>query len=156
MPKKQLLNDDAIKFLTQETTGHLATCDAHGIPYITPLNYIYLQNKIYFHCAKNGRKLDNLAVNNKVCFEVSRINKKVFGPSACNFSTRYTSVLVFGTATIVTDDALKLDILNTFTEKLAEGRTFAAVMPEAASMVTVVEISIETLSGKCNVDPEEC
>ena len=89
-----------------------------------------------------------------MCFEVSRVNKKVFGPLACNFSTRYTSVLIEGTASIVEDHTRKLELLNTFTAKLAEGRHFAPVIPESVSHVTVVELSIEAISGKCNVDPE--
>lgn len=154
MPKKQLKPDEAVNLLIQETVGHLATCDCNGIPYITPLNYIYYQGKLYFHGASKGRKLDNLAVNSKVCFEVSRVNKKVFGPAACNYSTRYTSVLVFGTAAIVEDAARKLDLLNTFTEKFAEGRPFSPATTEAAASVTVVEIAIDSIHGKCNVDPE--
>lgn len=156
MPKKQLSNDEALNFLIEQTVGRLATCDCSGTPYITPLNYIYYQHKLYFHCANEGRKLDNIAANSKVCFEVSRVNKNVFGPLACNFSTRYTSVLIEGTASIVEDPIRKLELLNTLTSKLANGRHFAPAVPESASRVTVVEISIETLSGKCNVDPEEC
>jgi nitroimidazol reductase NimA-like FMN-containing flavoprotein (pyridoxamine 5'-phosphate oxidase superfamily) len=155
MPQQQLPLDATIELLTQETVGHLATCDPAGPPYITPLNYLYHQGKIYFHCAKEGRKLANIAANNQVCFAVSRIDKAVFAPDACKCSTRYTSVLVFGTAGIVEDATQKAHLLNTLVAKFAAGRPFAPIDAQAASRCTVVEIAISSIHGKRNVDPEE-
>ncbi len=155
MPQKQISIDEAIDFITHEKVGHLATSDLDNFPYITPLNYMYHQEKIYFHCANEGRKINNIIANNKVCFEVSRINRSVFGSIACQCSTRYTSVLIFGTASIIEDIAIKVDLLNTFTEHYADGRPFPPIYAEAASHVTVVEITITSIHGKCNVDPEE-
>ncbi len=154
MAQEQLPHNEAIAFLTQETVGHLATCDSAGQPYITPLNYLYYQGKIYFHGAPEGRKLDNLATNNRVCFEVSRIDKTVFGPVACACSTRYISVLVFGTAGVVDDIARKIEILNALTEKFAAGRPFQPVNAQAAAGCTVVEIAVASIHGKRNVDPK--
>ncbi len=155
MPQAQLSPEAADELLTQETVGYLATCDPAGPPYITPLNYLYLQGKIYFHCAKEGRKLDNIAANNQVCFAVSRIDKSVFAPVACKCSTRYMSVLVFGTARVVEDSPRKVQLLNLLVAKFAEGRPFAPVDAPAAAGCTVVEIVIGSIHGKRNVDPEE-
>ncbi|MDF2634027.1 MAG: Pyridoxamine 5-phosphate oxidase-related protein [Pelosinus sp.] len=155
MPQKQLSIDEAIDFITHERVGHLATYDLGNFPYITPLNYMYYQGKIYFHCGNEGRKLNNIKANNQVCFEVSRINKSVFGAVACQCSTRYTSALVFGVASIIEDIATKVDLLTIFTECFAEGRPFPPIHAEAASRVTVVEITIASIEGKCNVDPEK-
>ena len=155
MAQKLLSREEAIDFLAQETIGHLATFDPTGYPYITPLNYLYYQGKIYFHCAHEGRKLDNLAANNRVCFEVSRTDRKVFAPLPCKCSTRYTSALVFGTAGIVADPVRKMEVLNALTETYAEGRPFPPVEAESASRCTVVEIIIEEIHGKRNLDRTE-
>lgn len=155
MPQKHLSNEESITFISQERVGHLATYDLGNTPYITPLNYIYYQGKIYFHCANEGRKLDNIAANHQVCFEVSRVNKSVFGSIACQCSTRYTSVLVFGKAYTIEDIATKTDLLNIFTEQFAEGRSYPHISAEAASRVTVVEITVDSMQGKANVDPGE-
>ena len=155
MPQKILSNEEALDFLTQETLGHMATKDASGYPYLTPLNYVYYQGKIYFHCAPEGRKLDNLAANKRVCFEVSRIDRKVFAPLPCKCSTRYTSALVFGTAGVVADPERKREVLNALTETYAEGRPFPPVEAESASRCTVVEISIDSIHGKRNIDRAE-
>ena len=157
MPKKFLSEEDALAFLTQETVGHMATNDPSGYPYITPLNYVYYQGKIYFHCALTGRKLDNLAADNRVCFEVSRIDKQVFRPLACKCSTRYTSVLVLGTARLVADPARKLELLQALTETYAQGQTFSPIEADSPKLARchVVEISIDSIHGKSNVDREE-
>ncbi len=155
MPQKPLSTEAAVEFLTQEGVGYLATYDLAGPPYITPLNYLYHQGKIYFHCANEGRKLENIAANNQVCFAVSRTDKAVFAPVACRCSTRYTSVLIFGTARIVEDIPQKVHLLNLLVAKFAEGRHFAPVDAPAAAGCTVVEIAIGSIHGKRNVDPEE-
>jgi nitroimidazol reductase NimA-like FMN-containing flavoprotein (pyridoxamine 5'-phosphate oxidase superfamily) len=157
MPPKILSQEDALAFLTRETVGHLATNDPTGYPYITPLNYVYYQGKIYFHCALKGRKLDNLAADNRVCFEVSRLDRKVFSPLACKCSTRYTSVLVFGRARLVEDPARQRELLEALTETYAQGQSFAAIEPDSPKLARchVVEITIDAIHGKANVDREE-
>jgi uncharacterized protein len=157
VPQKILSQDEAMAFLAQETVGHMATHDPTGYPYITPLNYVYYQGKIYFHCALEGRKFDNLAADNRVCFEVSRIDKKVFSPIACKCSTRYTSVLVFGTARLVEDPARKLELLQGLTETYASGQTFSPIEADSPKVARchVVEITIDSIHGKRNVDREE-
>lgn len=155
MPKKWLTEEEVRAYLSDKVEGRLATCNNYGQPYITPVNYIYHSNKIYFHCAHKGHKLDNILANPKVCFEVSHTTKNVFGSSACNCSTRYTSVIVFGTATVVEDEEEKVSVLNSLTERFANNQPFTAVDKEKAKSCTVVVIAIDKMTGKKNVDPGE-
>lgn len=155
MPIRWMSEDDAREFLRAGTEGHLATCDAAGQPYITPVNYLYRDGKIYFHSKLSGRKLDNLATNGRVCFEVSATAKIVIAndrPCAC--STRYTSVLAFGAARVLADSAEKTDLLNLLVEKYALGKAFQPIEAQHAAGCAVVELAIEQISGKMNVDPE--
>jgi len=154
MPKKWLTEMEALEYLTRHNEGRLATCDADGQPYITPLNYLFYKGKIYIHCAHKGKKLDNIAYNSKVCFEVSQTDKLVFGATACKCSTRFTSVLAFGTATVIADVQDKAALLNAFTAHFAGGREFEPISLQAAQSCTVVAITIHEVTGKCNVDPE--
>jgi len=155
MAKEMLNRKEAIDFLARETIGHLATFDPTGYPYITPLNYVYYQGKIYFHCGNEGRKLNNLTANNRVCFEVSRVDRKVFAPLPCKCSTRYTSALVFGTAGIVAEPERKMEVLHALTETYAAGRLFPPVEAASATRCTVVEITIDSIEGKRNFDRPE-
>jgi nitroimidazol reductase NimA-like FMN-containing flavoprotein (pyridoxamine 5'-phosphate oxidase superfamily) len=154
MPKKWLSESEAFAYLAGRTEGRLATCDAAGQPYITPLNYVFHRGNIYLHCAPKGHKLDNIAANSRVCFEVSQADKLVFTDKACNCSTRYTSVIVFGKARIVDDAAEKVDALNTLTARFAAGRPFAAADASMVNGCTVVAVSVDKITGKRNVDPD--
>ncbi len=154
MPKKWLSESEAFAYLAARTEGRLATCDAAGQPYITPLNYVFHRGNIYFHCAPKGHKLDNIAANDRVCFEVSQTDKAFFTEKACGCSTRYTSVVVFGRARLVTADEEKVDVLNTLTGRYAAGRPFTPADAAAAKGCVVVAISVDKISGKRNIDPQ--
>lgn len=67
--KRQLLSqEDAQKILYQGTFGVLAVSGDDDYPYAVPLSYVYDGQKIYFHSAKSGHKLDSISKNPKVSF----------------------------------------------------------------------------------------
>lgn len=51
---------EMIRILASTNIGRLATVDPEGYPYITPLNFVFHEGCVYFHCAPEGEKLDNL------------------------------------------------------------------------------------------------
>ena len=65
---RQVFGKDIEDILINGEYGTLSTIGDNGYPYIVPLNYIYYNNSIYFHCAKDGHKLENIRQSNKVCF----------------------------------------------------------------------------------------
>lgn len=154
MPKKWLTETEALEYLARRNEGRLATCNDTGQPYITPLNYLFFEGKIYIHCAHKGKKLDNIAYNPKVCFEVSQTDKLVLGTTACKCSTRYTSVIVSGMAVIIDNIEEKAALLNAITAHIAKDRNFEPVSLQEAKSCTVVAITINEITGKCNIDPE--
>lgn len=106
--EKEIVDSKIIdEIIARSTYCHLALSD-NNQPYIVPVNFGRKGNSIYIHSAPEGRKIEILKRNNKVCimFEADQeiINK---GRSACKWSTRYRSVMGFGTAYIITDDISK-------------------------------------------------
>ena len=92
--KKQALDPAACGAILQAgTSGVLALSGADGQPYAVPLSYVYHAGKIYFHCAKAGRKLDLLDQNPRASFCV--IGQDRVAPA--KYTTLYRSVIVFGT-----------------------------------------------------------
>lgn len=89
---RALPEDIAKKLLKRAEYGVLSTVSADGAPYGVPLNFCVLDNRIYFHSAASGHKIDNLTKNQAVSFCVVG-NTEVL---AEKFSTRYESVVVFG------------------------------------------------------------
>jgi uncharacterized protein len=59
---------EAQEILQAGEYGVLSTVSADGQPYGVPVSYSYAGDVIYFHCAVEGRKLENLSGNNKVSF----------------------------------------------------------------------------------------
>lgn len=100
--KQALPSSENIAILKQKTHGILALCDEKSFPYTVPLNYVYLNDKIYFHCANVGHKLDIIRQNNKASFCI--INQDAVIPE--KFTTAYSSVIVFGTIKEITAEMI--------------------------------------------------
>ena len=143
---QQLSREEAIGILQTCPTGILGLIDDDDYPYTVPLNYVYGDDKLFFHCAKEGHKIDGMRKNDKVTFCVVEQDEVV--PKA--FATKYRSVVVFGRARILTDDAEKRDALERLVEKYSpdyreEGRH---AIEKEWNLVCVVEIRIEHVTGK--------
>lgn len=153
MPREWITDRQEMENLLREAeVGCLATVGPDGSPYITPLHFVYHRGKIYFHCALAGRKMDHIRANPRVCFEVHELIRIVPGQRACDFSTRYRSVLVFGRARSLADADEKVAVLTALAEKYAGGRAVEPPTPERVKGTEVVEITIEEMTGKRHVD----
>lgn len=152
MPAKWLSEAEAKDYLRGAFYGRLATC-ADGQPYITPVNFAFADPKIYIHCHVVGRKLDNITANPRVCFEVSEPKKLVRDDLPCNYGTRFTSVLAFGPARIIDEPEAKLQALNLIIDKYAAGHPHRPISAADTGTIKIIEITVEQISGKINVDP---
>ena len=71
------------------------------LPYILPFNYGYEDRCIYIHSAPDGKKIDLLRKNNRVCFEIEHTARIIKDEKACKWSTLYRSVVGYGEIEIV-------------------------------------------------------
>ena len=68
---RRLSNLETESILSAGEYGVLSTVGEDGYPYGVPVNYIYRNGRIYFHCAAlQGKKLKNIQFSDKVCFTV--------------------------------------------------------------------------------------
>ena len=145
------------EFLSTATIGRMATMGTDGYPYITPVNFVYYRGGIYFHCAPAGEKLDNIAADPKVCFEVdiplAYLDTGFADTPGCNVHQLYHCVIIRGTAEIVEDEELKTASLNALMEKHEPGSEMAAITPDLAlyKACKVVRINVENLSAKSDL-----
>ena len=143
--EKQMPEQEAFEVLKNGREGVLATLGADGYPYAVPLNYAFHDGNIYFHCAKTGHKIDNLAHHARVSFCV--VGDAEIIPE--KFSTRFTSVIVFGTAAEVFDDekaAGLLALVQRYSgEYVEEGKKYIA---SDMNKTKVFKIEIERITGK--------
>lgn len=142
--------------LQQSRVGRLATLGADGYPYITPLNYVFWQGAVYFHCALDGEKLDNIARHDKVCFAVDiplAYLDAAYSASPCDAGQFYQSVLIRGRAELVNNTVEKVGALNALMachEGVADYAEVTAETP-AVARCAVVAVRVDTLSAKAGL-----
>jgi len=89
---RAVTEETAMTILKEADYGVLSTVDEKGQPYGVPLNFCVIEQWIYFHCAVEGHKIDNIRNNASVSFCV--VDNSLIVPE--KFSTKYSSVIVFG------------------------------------------------------------
>jgi len=144
---KQLLStEDTIAVLNKMTSGVLAVSGDDDYPYAVPLSYVYHDNRIYFHCALEGHKIDSINRNSKVSFCV--IEKDEIIPD--NFTTHYRSVIAFGKARIVEDPEEKMKATRLLSEKYSPDREegLRHEIEKAYHRMCIIELKIEHITGK--------
>ena len=145
-------NEQQLALLNRGIYGVLASSDAEGLPLATPLSYIYLDGALYFHCAMQGHKLDNIAANPAVCFCVVDGVQAVYHN---NFTTSYNSVLVHGPATLVENETEKQRALMALCEKYLPQHMDKAEESIGSSFnqTAVVRIDVDCMRGKTKPMP---
>jgi nitroimidazol reductase NimA-like FMN-containing flavoprotein (pyridoxamine 5'-phosphate oxidase superfamily) len=105
---RQEIKDRGIleQILSNQVICRLAMLDGKR-PYIVPVNYGYRQGCLYIHSAPEGKKIDLLRQDPGVCFEVEEPVEIIKGDRACNWSTRYRSVVGYGSVEILSDEISK-------------------------------------------------
>ncbi|MFF2089524.1 pyridoxamine 5'-phosphate oxidase family protein [Paenibacillus sp. NPDC058174] len=84
-------------FLKQARIGHLGMVDGQ-LPYVVPLNFVWTNEKIYFHGAAGGRRNQVMMANPEVCFTVCEEYGTITDPVPAKTDTAYMSVIIFGKA----------------------------------------------------------
>lgn len=122
-------------------------------PYVIPTIHARHENMLYLHGAKASRMLKHIAAGNPVCIAVTLLDGLVLARSVFHHSMNYRSVVLFGTGTLVADDAEKLHALEILTNKLVAGRWDDARQPTLKEMnaTSVVALSLESASAKIRV-----
>ena len=118
-------------------------------PYMVPMNFGYQDNYIYLHSAGEGRKLDILRNNNKVCIEFDADVELVQSQEACKTSMKYKSILIFGIAVILKDIAEKKRALDIIMHHYYHHSLAAFHYPEdALEKIIIIKVKVEDMTGK--------
>ncbi len=146
--KRQALSEtDCSDILKRGTSGVLALMGDGGYPYAVPMSYVYDGEKLYFHCAKSGHKLDAIAGNPKASFCV--VDRDQVVPE--EYTTYFRSVIVFGTMRIIEEEQEK----RTAVEKLAlkyapedSAKNRGAAIEKDWKPLCMLELTPEHITGK--------
>ncbi|NLW24419.1 MAG: pyridoxamine 5'-phosphate oxidase family protein [Clostridia bacterium] len=142
---RELGKEEIFEILKKGEYGIFSTISQNGYPYGLPVNYVYTNGSIYFHCAVEGHKLDNIKNNDKVSF-------CVVGPTQIlpdKFSTKYESVIVFGRAIEVSGDEKNralLELINKYSpDYIEQGKEYIQKKNKDSK---VIKIKTEHITGK--------
>lgn len=119
----------------------------NNVPYIVPVNFGYRDNCLYFHSAKEGKKIDMIRKNNNVCFEIDVDNEIVKGKNACGWSMKYYSIIGFGKAFLVEGFEGKRKALDIIVEHYSSKSSFE-YPEETVNSIAIIKVKIESMTGK--------
>ena len=145
--EKEITDRNEIEeILTHNIICRIALSD-NNVPYIIPMNYGYRKNKIYLHSAGVGKKIEIIQKNNNVCFEITDSIEITGARTACDYGTKYRSVIGFGRIKIMDSARDKKEALNIIMNKHTKKADWI-ISDLMVLKVTVLEIEIESVSGK--------
>jgi hypothetical protein len=141
-----------IAMLERSPVGRIATVNQKGIPIIKPVNFLYLDGKIYLHSSTKGEKIRDIQRGSPVSFEVDQpIAYVITGKSGCQASYYYRSIIIKGEATFVKDRDKKIKILERMMEKYQPEGNYGEIPLEILKKTAVIEILIKEIAGKENL-----
>lgn len=115
-------------------------------PYIVPMNYGYNNNSLYFHCALKGKKIDLITKNNKVSFEIEQSHEIVKSDISCKWTTKYRSIIGFGTIDFITDFNQKKEGLNIIMQQ--HGKSDNKYTDKSIENVLILKLNINSFTAK--------
>lgn len=121
-----------------------------NIPYIVTMNFGYSggeKKKLFFHCAREGKKLDMIRKNNYVCFEMDTDHELITGLRGCDFTMKYRSVVGYGYVTVIDDENEKIKGLDCIMAHYSAGKNFT-YKPETVGKTFVLSLEISQITGK--------
>ena len=135
-----------MRVLEEGKTGIVGVLGDDGYPYTVPINYVSLEDKIYFHSAKKGHKVDAIAKEPKVSMTVVEKDDVV----SREFTTYFRSIQLFGKAYVVEDEAERNVAFRALCEKFsgADLDRYEEIMSKEAAAAAIVRIDIEHITGK--------
>jgi len=133
--------------LGRATLCHVAMVDGNE-PYLVPMNCGWDGEHLFLHGAIQGRKLDILRANPRVCIEVDEDIQLVTGATGEECTANYVTVIGTGTVSFVLDSSAKSRDLNVIIGQCHPGVPEEVFSDTALSRVVVLEVQFDHLSCK--------
>jgi len=148
--KQQLPKEECIAILSEAKSGVLALLGDDGYPYTVPLNYVYVDGRIIFHCGKEGHKIDAIKNCEKASFCVIAKDDIIKE----KYTTAFKSVIAFGKLSFVENEEQKYNLIAALSQKYRPGHhdEMNKEIFSAMNHLTIIVMEIEHLSGKEGIE----
>lgn len=143
---REMSKDFALEVADKCEYAVLSMTDTRNAPYCVPISIVRVRQTVYFHCAKEGEKIDCLRANPQVCLacvgDTHRMSDK--------FTTEFESAILRGTASEVTDAQEKITALKYLCERHTPTNmaNFDSEVASSLDRTAVWKIEIESITGK--------
>lgn len=147
--KDRLVTEDIAREIMQKSEyGMLCTVGSDGYPYAIAVSHVVHENCIYFHCALEGRKLENIKDNPKV--SMSFVSKADVEQE--HYTVRFESTVAEGMAKMIEDEDEKLFALKLICQRYSPDmlENHLDYIQPRLKRTGVCRIDIEHISGKVN------
>jgi nitroimidazol reductase NimA-like FMN-containing flavoprotein (pyridoxamine 5'-phosphate oxidase superfamily) len=125
----------------------------NNIPYIVTMNFGYSGGEnacFYFHCAREGRKLDMIRKNNYVCFELDTDHQISEGEKGCDWGMTFSSIVGYGYISILEDRDSRNEALDTIMSHYSDRKTFS-YDERVFDTTTILRLDISGMTAKRKV-----
>jgi uncharacterized protein len=150
---KQVKNHEEVEAILKRASVLRIALHDEPFPYLVPVNFGYADGWVYFHSASEGKKIDLIKKNNRVCFETEADFGLIRGDIPCHWSARYASVIGFGRVHLIEDPEGKKKGLGVI---LRHYSVDTLEIPDTSlARIVVIGIEVESMTGKISPKPEE-
>ncbi len=133
------------EIIRESTVCRLAMVDGDE-PYVVPMNFGYKDNALYFHSASEGRKIDILKSNPRVCVEFEVDVELLKNKAACEWGVKFRSVIGSGRAVFLQDDEAKRDALDILMAQYSDGSY--SYPDKILKKITIIKVDVQEMTGK--------
>lgn len=143
---KEIKNTKEIEsIINRSDVCRIALCENNS-PYIVPVCFGYIDNCLYFHSAADGKKIDIIKKNNRVCFEFDIQRGLIRPENPCDWDMKYCSVIGSGKAFFIDDLEEKTKALNIIVGHYSSDAF--EYQENSVDTVTIIKVEIENITGK--------
>lgn len=124
----------------------LSLTDPDGTAYGVPLDYVRKEDCLYFHGAKEGRKVEAMKVNSWASAVI--VGNTTIVPE--KFGRKYESAIIEGSIELIDDPEQKRQVTTWVAESRSPGYSekAQAVIEKMLDRVLIYKMKMEIISGK--------
>lgn len=144
---KQVDDQNIIREILQKGNVCRIAFSVENIPYIVPVNYGYLNNRLYIHSSPKGQKIELIKQNKHICFEIECPYEIIRGELPCDWTTKYRSIIGRGIISIISETEEKksgMDIIM----RAHGGQGALTYQDRLINRMVILQIEITELSAK--------
>ena len=135
--------------ISQSDVCRVAFAD-NNLPYIVTMNFGYSggDNPVfYFHCAREGKKLEMIRKNNYVCFELDTGHELYEGENGCDWGMKYSSIVGYGKISVLEEREGRIHGLDCIMSHYSDSKVFS-YDERVLGNTTILRLDIEEMTGK--------